>query len=321
MKVASLLNERRKHWNELEQLCTVMELRKKRLLGGRRIARFASLYRAACADLALADAYQLPPNTVRFLHQLVGRAHNQLYRSRAFRVSTWGYELVFAVPQRLYRDNCLRLAFAVFYGFFAAAMFLGYVSPEFAERTLGRDQLTMMEEMHADSVSGTGLNQSGVMVGFYIQHNPGIGLQCFAAGLLLGVGGLFITLANAVQLGTVFGHMATTPQAENFFEFVTAHAPFELTAIVLCSAAGMRLGFSLIDTRGLSRIAALQRATYEAMPAMWGALILFVLAAMIEGVLSPSTAPYWIKLLVAGLSSGLLLFYFVLLGSPQSKDG
>ena len=53
---------------------------------------------------------------------------------------------------------------------------------------------------------------------------------------------------------------------------------------------------------------------------MWGAVILFVMAAMIESILSPSTAPYSIKLLVAGLSSGLLLFYFVLLGHPQSED-
>ncbi len=320
MKVAALLDERRKQWNELEQLCAAMEVRAKRKLGGRQIGRFASLYRAACADLALADSYQLPPNTVRYLHQLVGRAHNQLYRSRTFRIAGWASELLFSVPQRLYKDNCLRLAFAIFFGFFAASMYLSYSSPEFAESVVGRDALTMMEEMHSESVSGTGPNQSAAMVGFYIRHNPSIGLQCFAAGLLLGVGGIFITLSNAVQLGTIFGHMATTPSAENFFEFVTAHAPFELTAIVLCSAAGMRLGFSLIDTGGMGRVAALRRATYEAMPAMWGAMILFVLAALIEGVLSPSQAPYAFKLAVAGLSSGLLLFYFVLLGHPPSDD-
>ncbi len=51
--------------------------------------RFSALYRAACADLALADAYQLPAETVRYLHQLVGRAHKQLYRSRSFNMSTW----------------------------------------------------------------------------------------------------------------------------------------------------------------------------------------------------------------------------------------
>ena len=41
------------------------------------------------------------------------------------------------------------------------------------------------------------------------------------------------------------------------------------------------------------------------------------LAALIEGFLSPSSAPYWIKAAVAVLSSGLLMAYFVVLGYPR----
>ena len=53
-----------------------------------------------------------------------------------------------------------------------------------------------------------------------------------------------------IVLGAAFGHMGTVEQRDNFFQFVTAHGPFELTAIVLSAAAGMRLGFSLVDTHG-----------------------------------------------------------------------
>ena len=45
---------------------------------------------------------------------------------------------------------------------------------------------------------------------------------------------------------------------------------------------------------------------------------MFFMAALIEGFLSPSGAPYWVKVLVAILSSGLLAFYFVVLGFPRS---
>src|SRR5437773_2183469 len=76
------------------------------------------------------------------------------------------------------------------------------------------------------------------MAGFYIQHNTTIGLQCFAYGLFFGIGSLYQLASNATILGTVFGYMATSPSARNFFTFVTAHAPFELTAIVLAGAAG-----------------------------------------------------------------------------------
>jgi uncharacterized membrane protein SpoIIM required for sporulation len=137
--------------------------------------------------------------------------------------------------------------------------------------------------------------------------------------LLFGIGGLFETFSNALILGTVFGHMTNSPARDNFFQFVTAHGPFELTAVVLCAATGMRLGFSMIDTKGYSRRASVRRAVEEAIPTACAAIILFCMAAAIEAFLSPSAAPYWIKALVAVLSGGLMMFYFVMLGRPRSE--
>jgi len=78
MKVALLLEKRRQNWQELEGLCTQLSMASKKKLPAAQVSRFATLYRAACADLALAYAYQLPQNTVQYLHRLVGQAHNQL---------------------------------------------------------------------------------------------------------------------------------------------------------------------------------------------------------------------------------------------------
>ena len=49
------------------------------------------------------------------------------------------------------------------------------------------------------------------MAGFYIQHNTTIGLQCFAWGIVLGLGSLYQLLSNGIVLGTLFGHMAVSP--------------------------------------------------------------------------------------------------------------
>ncbi|HEV7224821.1 MAG TPA: stage II sporulation protein M [Pirellulales bacterium] len=321
MKVAELLESRRENWRELDRYCMLVESRRARALGAAATQRFAALYRAACADLALADSYQLPPNTVHYLHQLVGRAHNQLYPSRTFELAAWGEELLHRLPQRLFKDNCLRLAFVVFWGVFLAAMTNAYLSPErFPEQVVGKEMLQQMEEMYDKPLAGRDPNQSGVMAGFYVQHNASIGLQCFAAGLLFGVGGLFITISNAAILGTVFGYMATLPARDNFFQFVTAHGPFELTAVVLGAGAGMRLGFALIDTHGWSRGASLRLASREAVPAACFSVILFCLAAVIEAYISPSALPYAVKAAVAVFSSGALLFYFVMLGYPREGE-
>ena len=53
---------------------------------------------------------------------------------------------------------------------------------------------------------------------------------------------------------------------------------------------------------------------------MSASAMLFVLAAFTEGFLSPSPAPYVIKVMWAIFSSGLISFYFVILGFPDLKE-
>ncbi len=319
MKVVDLLEARRQNWRQLELLCARMEGTAQGSLSAEERTRFAALYRAACADLALADSYQLPPNTVFYLNNLIGRAHNRLYRSGVFKFEQWARVVFFDVPQTLYRDRCLRLAFVLFWGIFFATMFLAGQSRRFANDLLGDNQIELMEEMYKQPINGRDASLNSSMMGFYIWHNTGIGLQFFAFGLLFGIGGLPAVTFNAAVLGGVFGYMTTSPNKAHFFNFVTAHGPFELTAIVLSAAAGMRLGFALVDTRGMTRVASLQRAGRETMPVMGAGIVMFALAALIEGFLSPSAAPYPVKAMVAVVSSFILLFYFVVLGIPREQ--
>jgi len=321
MKVSDLLESRQANWGELERLCSLLEGASRRKIPAETAGRFAALYRSVCADLALADAYQLPPGMVHYLHQLVGRAHNQLYRASSFRLGTWYRELFVRVPQRLFADNCLRLAFAIFWGIFLLSMGLAYYSPQYTERVIGRDMITTLEDSFSEQI-GTRpehTTMQGAMFGFYIFNNPGIGLRCFAFGLLFGFGGLYVLIANAAILGAAFGHMASVEQREHFFHFVTAHGPLELTAVVLMAAAGMRLGFSLVWTNGLRRGASLRKAAEVAMPTVCAGILMFVMAAMIEAFVSPSRLPYEVKAAVAVLSSAMLMWYFVILGFPREE--
>src|SRR5690606_1456979 len=77
-----------------------------------------------------------------------------------------------------------------------------------------------------------------------------------------------------------------------------------------------RLGFSIVHTRGLTRLASLRLAGRETLPVMMAAAILFCLAAFSEGYISPSQLPYVVKASVGALSCLALMVYFVLLGLP-----
>ncbi|MEZ6087067.1 MAG: stage II sporulation protein M [Pirellulaceae bacterium] len=321
MNIVTLLEQRRKQWDELETLCRQFEKLGKRRQMASSVTRFAALYRSVCADLALAEAYQLPPSTVEYLHRLVGRSHNQMYRSRSFSLDRTVDMLVRQAPQQIFNDPCVRVCALLFFGLFWLSMILAVSEdrlPNFPARVVGEAQLDQLESSFDQEISA-GFEHYMMMSSFYIRHNTGIGLKCFAYGILI-IPCIFTLAYNAVALGTMFGFMArdSSNGGENFFEFVTAHGPFELTAIALSAAAGLRLGIGLIATAGLRRGDSLKTNALLAVPVISAAAVLFFLAALTEGFLSPSPAPYTIKAIWAILSSGAMTFYFVVLGFPRS---
>ena len=324
MKIAKVIASRREQWQKLETICVRLESGERSRMSAETLVEFSSLYRSACADLALADANLLPPNTVLYLHRLVGRAHNQLYRSKGFDFAAWYDLLIRQVPRRIFSDGCVQLAFVLFWGVFILSAILASSTtlwPDYAENVLSEEQISNMESMFSDPIGGRAGGTDVMMAGYYIQHNTSIGLRCFVGGLLV-IPGILITSFNAAFLGAAFGYMARpdVPQGVNFFHFVTAHGPFELTAIVLSAGAGLRLGISWMKTNGLTRAASLRKTSIEAMPVMGAAMALFFLAALVEAFLSPSAAPYPLKAFVALISSGLLAFYFIVLGFPRGDQ-
>ena len=313
MRVADRLARRESSWRELDHLLARLEAEPLRRARVDEVLRLGELYRAACTDLMLAEAHDLPRDTVNYLHGLVGRAHNAVYRAQGFRFADWGAILFGEVPRRLRSDRTLWLSALVFWGSFLISALVAAGQPGIAEKYLGEAHVAQMDEMYSqpvDAVRQEGMQRNDtLMAGFYIQHNTSIGLQCFAWGLLFGLGTLYQLLSNGLMLGTIFGHMAVGPNAANFFEFVTAHGPFELTAIVFSGAAGLRLGWGLIDTKGESRLASLRREAHAALPTVAAASVLFILAAFVEGYVSASSMPYAGKAGVAVFSTAVLAVY------------
>jgi uncharacterized membrane protein SpoIIM required for sporulation len=317
MRVAERLEQRGSAWRELDALIT-------RVGGGARrpaakdVMRLGELYRAACTDLMLAEEHDLPRETVTYLHSLVGRAHNVIYRAAGFTFRDWGRALFQTAPRRLRSDPALKLAAVVFWGTFLVTALASAGRPEFARSVAGEALLEQIDDMYAHPVSeerADGRTRSDTMMaGFYIQHNASIGLSCFAWGIVFGLGSLYQLVFNALFIGTLFGHMMAQPAGSNFFNFVTAHSAFELTAIVVSGAAGLRLGWGLIDTQGESRLSSLRREAANALPAVGAAVVLFVLAAIVEGYVSASALPYWAKAMVAVVSAAIIIAYLMLGG-------
>jgi len=324
MKVVDRLADREKDWRELQVRIARLDSTPIRKIPPADILRVGDVYRSACADLMLAEAHDLPRDTVAYLHTLVGRAHNSVYRAKGFHLSDWSRVILDEVPRQLRADPLLRVSALVFWGLFFLCAFVAAAQPGYAAKVLGDHQVEQMEEMYSHPLDGSGSSESlgrsdSAMAGFYIFNNAGIGLRCYAWGIFFGIGTLWTLASNAITIGLIFGHMATTPQAPNFFTFVTSHGPFELTAIVFSGAAGLRLGSGLIFTEGQSRLASLKREATRSLPIVGVATILFVFAAFLEGFVSASPLPYWVKAAIAIGSSAVLLFYLFALGRGSRR--
>lgn len=326
MRVVDRLAQRESSWRELEMLLDRFASRGWFRSRARTedIIRLGELYRAACTDLMLAESHDLPRQTVAYLHALVGRAHNVVYRAKGFRFSDLGRALFADAPRQMRSDRALRVSAAVFFGSFLICAALAAGQEDFAARVIGDEFVEQMDSMYSEPIGTAGKSRversDSMMAGFYVLNNTTIGLQCFAYGLLLGLGSLYELVSNGIILGTVFGHMARSPYAANFFTFVTAHSSFELTAIVFAGAAGLRLGYGLIDTKGQTRLASLHREAKRALPTVGASVVLFFLAAFIEGFVSASALPYAVKAGVAILSALLLLTYLALGGREKAQS-
>ncbi len=321
---AEIIERRRADWHRLDRMVDQLSGRSLRGSRGEGITELSSLYRSACADLAMAEQYRLTPETISYLHSLVGKAHNAIYRSRRFQVQTW-WDVIFTyAPQQIFKDPCVHICAILFFGLFALSTYLAYndnLFPGFAERMIGAEQIEMMEDSYSELEFERDAGTKIFMVSFYIQHNTSIGLKCFAYGPLI-LPGLIETAFNATFLGACFGYMARaeTEGGDQFLEFVTAHGAFELTAIALAAAAGLRIGMGWLFTNGLTRLSSFQVQARKAIPIMAASAGLFILAALTEGLISPSNIPYFFKALWAIFSSALLMFYFVVLGYPREQS-
>src|SRR3954451_285082 len=149
MRVADRLSQREASWHELDRLVDRLSASHFRRLNHEEILRLGQLYRGVCSDLMLAESYDLPRETVAYLHALVGRAHNALYRARGFQFRDLGRLLFDTAPRMLRSDPALRLSAAVFFVSFLLCGLVAAARPGFARQVVGEEFLEQIDHMYA----------------------------------------------------------------------------------------------------------------------------------------------------------------------------
>ncbi len=308
-------------WEELQQLLAQMR--------GRRTGkeplqihgdRVASLYRRTCEHLALARARFYPAHLVERLEQITSDAHQAIYQHSELGVGRLLRLFTRDFP-RAVREHAgfVWIATALFVIPTVVLGVLVYFRPELVLSVVDANNVAGYEQMYSSAAEQLGRPRGAQtdwgMFGFYIRHNVGIAFQCYAAGLFAGVGSVFFIAFNGALAGALAGYLTERGLAPTFFSFVVTHSAFELTAIVLSGAAGLRLGYSLLAPGRRTRLQSLVIAARESVVIVYGVAAMLLVAAAIEAFWSSAAwIPLPMKYSVAAACWIAVLSYLVLQG-------
>jgi uncharacterized membrane protein SpoIIM required for sporulation len=262
------------------------------------------------------------PDVRRRLDALAARAHNFFYRSPRHHGSAAMNRILVEFPSTIRREWPFVLTAALLFFLPLAIGVVGALSSHaFAERVLSAQQLEQASESFSKGFAhGRETSENATMAGFYVSNNIGIAFRCFATGVLFGLGSLFFLVYNGLSIGAVLGYVQSVGHGRNLLTFVSGHSAFELGAVVIAGAAGLRLGYSLVDTQGHTRVSALRAAGQPAITLVLGAACMLAVAAAVEGFWSPSGAPDPLKWAVGAFNALSLLAFFALAGRPARRS-
>jgi uncharacterized membrane protein SpoIIM required for sporulation len=277
-------------------------------------------YREICGQLALARSRDYGPALVDRLHRLAQSGHDRLYGTPGGWLHAWLDFLGGGFARQV--RACKKSVFAamlLFYGPYVLLALAVRIWPDFAYVVLPQELLHQFDRMYGPGVEdalGRARNADTdmEMFGYYIFNNVGIGFRTFAGGVLFGLGAVAALVYNGVFMGVIEAHIINLGYAEHFYSFVAGHSAFELTAITLCGAAGLELGWALLAPGDRPRGLALRETGRGVIGMVAGAAAMLLIAAGIEAFWSPRQLEPLLKYGVGIFNALLVGAYFVFAG-------
>jgi len=314
------VGDRKNNWERLEDLLSILDASSLRGLSRMEVREFGELYRRAATDLAIARSETRDPRLVNYLNSLVIRAHGKIYRAEGQGANlVWNF-FTEDFPNAFRRSwRYTALAFAVFMIFGIASFILCYNDLNFADELGLGDLRFAVQDNRKWWLDLNEANQIGSSA--ILTNNILVALRAFAFGAFFGIGTLYVLVFNGLHIGGALGvcYKIDPRFANELVTFMVGHGVIELSCIFIAGGAGMLIGYSLINPKDLTRTQALKKNGIEAVRLAVGCACLLVVAGIIEGFLSPSALPPWVKF-GTGILSGIAMYsYLFLVGNKENS--
>lgn len=289
MKVERFVSDREPSWRELGASLDRAGGHPERLAGDELLA-LGRLYRSVAADLALARRRYPGDPVVARLEALVRRGRVAVYA----RAPSGERESIATFASRGYwRRVAERPSFlAIALGMLVVSSGLGFAwgldDPGAAIGVVPEQFRSAAGAGPESGDIGVGGAQAAELSSAIFTNNIRVSFLAFAGGLAAGLGTVAVSLYNGAFLGALAGIVTAQGSGAVLLELVLPHGVLELSCFAVVEAAGLRMGWALVDPGPLARRRALLIEARHAVEVVLGTAPWLVLAGLVEGFVTGS---------------------------------
>ena len=284
------------------------------------VRELALLYRQTAADLSTAREDPASTSLARYLNDLLGRSHNLVYSgaARSRPAGAWHF-LAYDFP-RVFRETLPHtlLAFALFLAGMGLGIVVALADPGFERFILNGQMMDTIErrEMWTHAIVAIKPFASSQIM----TNNIAVSLAACATGMFFGIGPVYMMLFNGLLIGVIGSACARAGMSLQLWSFVAPHGALELPAIFIAGGAGFVLAKGILFPGTLPRRDSVAIAGATAIRLLLGVIPMLVIAGVIEGFVSPTSAPVGVKFVISAAMFALLLLYlFVPRSAPEVR--